>query len=614
MAEKKPVALYAGELKELQAGDTLPWVGAGDGALRKVQYLIDTITIETAGAISFSSIAADYDDLIIEVVGRSASTTGGIDVFFNDDTTAANYKRQYLQANNAAASAASAADGVVLFASVSTVNSNEFARMTASIKNYTSANYKNADGQSYARHTGTNSSIIRQNAVTWLNTAAITKITLGDSTSHFDVGSIIKLYGVKDDYGSVGAVPNIDKGNILLNAFRIAVNGSLSVQNMIDGFVDVYTDETGVNNVDSLFEEFSTDKYIVTRAASYPAAHTDANVKATSDNGSSLRPYFATDPALSLIGSDSNTSWMATASTNQRFHIKYADKIIAKVCNYDNYHASGGSTNKGAKTFTLWGSNDAAAFANLTYGTDTNWTQITTSVSTLDEHTASDVSDTKTFTLTNTVEYSYYAFKFADNHGNGTRLALRHIELATLPEFCILHSESFTAISQPETSYLVLHEEDVDSITINTDLVAFVTRCDSLVYTTDYLTDNKLDITGHGFINGDTVFILDNGTTMPDGLVGTTKYFVINKTTNDFELSLTSGGSAITLLDNGTGTLKLVQVVESTLAIATSLDAGNIYTATTDLSSLQTGTSMKYLLLIKNFKQLNIHAAGLTWD
>ena len=72
-------------------------------------------------------------------------------------------------------------------------------------------------------------------------------------------------------------------------------------------------------------------------------------------------------------------------------------------------------------------------------------------------------------------------------------------------------------------------------------------------FTTDFGTDEKLDITAHGFMNGDRVQ-LTTTTTLPAGLSLNTLYFVINKTANDFELSLTEGGAAVNITDDGTGT------------------------------------------------------------
>jgi len=40
-----------------------------------------------------------------------------------------------------------------------------------------------------------------------------------------------------------------NEANIIINAFRIAVNGALSIQNMIDGIVDEYEDESGIIHI-----------------------------------------------------------------------------------------------------------------------------------------------------------------------------------------------------------------------------------------------------------------------------------------------------------------------------------------------------------------------------
>ena len=71
--------------------------------------------------------------------------------------------------------------------------------------------------------------------------------------------------------------------------------------------------------------------------------------------------------------------------------------------------------------------------------------------------------------------------------------------------------------------------------------------------TTDFATDDKIDLTAHGLDNGEVVHFSTTGT-LPAGLSLNTKYFVINKTANDFEVSLTSGGAAVDITDDGSGT------------------------------------------------------------
>lgn len=165
--------------------------------------------------------------------------------------------------------------------------------------------------------------------------------------------------------------------------------------------------------------------------SSYPPEQSDTYVKATSEYDANFVVENSTDPAKSLTGNATGTAWAAVtgSTTNQRVHIDAGTAIVLTRLYYENYHSLGLSTDVGVKNFTLWGSNSAASFAELTYGTDTGWTQLTTSQSTLDEHSAADAADPKYITVTNSTAYRYYAIKCADNYGNATTIGLRRIEL-----------------------------------------------------------------------------------------------------------------------------------------------------------------------------------------
>lgn len=62
---------------------------------------------------------------------------------------------------------------------------------------------------------------------------------------------------------------------------------------------------------------------------------------------------------------------------------------------------------------------------------------------------------------------------------------------------------------------------------------------------TDVITD-----TAHGFSNGDQVRF--SAAVMPGGLTANTLYYIVNKNTNDYQLSATPGGSAINITSAGT--------------------------------------------------------------
>jgi hypothetical protein len=164
----------------------------------------------------------------------------------------------------------------------------------------------------------------------------------------------------------------------------------------------------------------------------YPPEHTATYVKSTTEFSSSYALYKATNPANSLTGGRSGNCWVAAnlVKTNQRLHIDLGEAKIIRQIYYENSHESGTYTNRGANNFTFWGSNEADAFATLTYATDTDWTQLTTAQSTFDQHVALDQADPKFILVTNTTAYRYYAFKIADAHG-GTQLAIRRLVLMT---------------------------------------------------------------------------------------------------------------------------------------------------------------------------------------
>lgn len=177
---------------------------------------------------------------------------------------------------------------------------------------------------------------------------------------------------------------------------------------------------------------------MATYTSVYPT-NDDDHVKSTSKAGTDYWAYYTTDNTKSLTGTWTGTQWVSAngSVTNQRFHIDLGSAKIIRRIYYENAHSSGSSTEAGVQNFTLWGSNSASSFAELTYATDTGWTQLTTSASALDQHAGSDAADPKYITVTNTANYRYYAFKFADNYTDAGYMGVRRIELQTEDGFSL---------------------------------------------------------------------------------------------------------------------------------------------------------------------------------
>ena len=244
------------------------------------------------------------------------------------------------------------------------------------------------------------------------------------------------------------------------------------------------------------------DLLTVTKYVSvYPTAQTADYVKATTEYSAEFHPYYATDPTKNLTGAWDGHIWYAANgnAVNQRFHIDLGSAKVATRIYYENNHESGLHTKYGVKTFTIWGSNTAGAFADLTYATDTNWTQITAAQTTFDRHSDVDAVDPKYIEITNTIAYRYYAFKFADGWGGAT-IGVRRLVLQT--------TLSSTEVTSP---YLEADVFEVQQAHKND--VKYLTHA-------DYDTQ-KLSRTGAAAFSLDNVTFV-RGPFMDDNITGTT--------------------------------------------------------------------------------------------
>lgn len=171
-------------------------------------------------------------------------------------------------------------------------------------------------------------------------------------------------------------------------------------------------------------------KHIIAEA--WPFAQNTTYVKATTAHVSgNYPPWFATDYAKSVISWGTEGAWLSSFGniTNQRFHIDLGSGRIINRIKLENYHHAGADQDMGVKNFTFWGSNDAAAFAELTYNIDTNWTQLTTDITQWQDHVIRDIEDPQYAVVDNVTSYRYYALKFADSWGDSDYMGMRRVEL-----------------------------------------------------------------------------------------------------------------------------------------------------------------------------------------
>lgn len=131
-------------------------------------------------------------------------------------------------------------------------------------------------------------------------------------------------------------------------------------------------------------------------------------------------------------------------------------------------------------------------------------------------------------------------------HGlsNGDRIAVYRPNGA-LPAGLSAATEYFVRNSTTDTFQVALTRKGAIVDITGTSSTATATADDA----TDFWTSSA-----HGLLNGDLIRFTNSGGTQPTGISLSTDYYVINKTTDTFQVSLTSGGSAVDMSDAGSGT------------------------------------------------------------
>ncbi|CAB4173973.1 hypothetical protein UFOVP968_17 [uncultured Caudovirales phage] len=156
--------------------------------------IASTTTSGSASTVTLSSISGAYTDLIV-VVNYDSATAGNqsLNMRFNGDT-ATNYSYTILRGSGSAAQSANSggADNRIYCGSSSTGTTNIASNAIIQIQNYSNTTtYKTA----LIRNNNPDYYLFA-NVGLWRSTAAITSITLYQSSYNFINGSTFTLYGI----------------------------------------------------------------------------------------------------------------------------------------------------------------------------------------------------------------------------------------------------------------------------------------------------------------------------------------------------------------------------------------------------------------------------------
>ncbi len=181
------------------------------------------------------------------------------------------------------------------------------------------------------------------------------------------------------------------------------------------------------------------------------------------------------------------------------------------------------------------------------------------------------------------------------------------------PSNLTLIAEHQVALTAPDSAHVSLFNQEVDTLTINTDILAWVSRSKQTFTATN--ATNVLNATTHGLVDTDRVMVISSGADLPNGLTSDIVYYVVTAATSTLQLSLTSGGAAVTFSDDGTGTHSILAVTQATLTDQGDFDTGKAtLSGTVDISGQPSDTDMTLIVQTKNLKDTKLHGQALQYS
>jgi hypothetical protein len=289
---------------------------------------------------------------------------------------------------------------------------------------------------------------------------------------------------------AVSGATDAEKSNIMLNSFRIAEQGGLTVQGMVDGVSDVFTDESGVDTATSTDEAYNAagDYYenpgnrLTTSAdftgavASYDLA-TDGHIDTLADNS-------AIYDDTNLISGDFEMSFTYTTRTGTGgvtgmgigFILDSATGSFAGSPGgggvYGNLAAANVPMGIRNAVNTIIPSSTSGDQTNISFtDADVGIFKRVGSTLTFEVWRSGVLDSTTTFTSTTTADLR---FTYGTNAATGDVVDdITFVRAVVNP---VHVSQTFTALSQPDTAFTTIWHEDVDACTPNTDFTVEVSR------------------------------------------------------------------------------------------------------------------------------------------
>ncbi len=324
-----------------------------------------------------------------------------------------------------------------------------------------------------------------------LGTAATCDAASGGS------GGLLRVDGDGSNLSGITVIDDTTlRANILLNAFRIAVNDGLGVQNMVDGAVDEFEDETGVTTKTGATYDASGDYYQNT-----PGGYTSDVFNTFTSNTSGNQTVSATNPTLNeeayraVADDGAGAFWQCYPTTWPAYLTMDLGSGNDAECMRYTIQSRSSDTGRTAGTWTLQYSDNNADWTTVHSQSGVTWSS--------GQQRAYDGWPAPG-------AHRYWRLNITGNaDSNYPSVAEWEIMEAIPPADMILISAPLTAEAEPDEAFVVLWEEDVDSIALNTDLQARAS-CDGgstwaqATLTEEATLDTGRILTGTADVSGQT--------------------------------------------------------------------------------------------------------------
>ncbi|MFD2207225.1 hypothetical protein [Kiloniella antarctica] len=241
--------------------------------------------------------------------------------------------------------------------------------------------------------------------------------------------------------------------------FTQASQHSLDRQDNDNGITDVFTDDSDIDTGASVSEIYdSSGDYYTNKVVTVIAGGTGTPIGNMTDLGGLSSAF----DGVTVQGT------IASARAGTNITTGYIGKTWSSpktIAQYTIYGTSDYGFDQGTETITvtLQGSNDAFAAQIVDLHTDTF-------------ANAAGISKDYSTGITTSTAYSSHRAKIEIGSPNETRCAELVFYESTAGTNITLQSTAFTADATPSTADLYVWQEDVDAVTLNTDLKGYVSR------------------------------------------------------------------------------------------------------------------------------------------